>query len=108
MVGLRSGSWYLKSDLESFMESKHRDTLTSRWIGYTGTGRNLFGTVRSHGHGRPGIIHGMPTEFIDDYCKLVSDVEKLQLYRVLSGKDEEAIQEIRDDMLEVISNSKIE
>jgi hypothetical protein len=84
------------------MREDHPDSLASRWISYSGTGRTLIGTVRSRGHGRPGIIYTLATGYIDSYCKLASDTEKLHLYRVLSSNNEEAATELADEVIEAV------
>ena len=104
VVGPRSGSWYETSSLESFMRAHHPESLSSRWISYDGTGRTLIGMVRSRGHGRPGIIYSLTPSWIDLYCKMVSDADKLHLYRVLSSHDEDAAKEMFDEEVDTVTS----
>ncbi len=106
VFGIRSHSWYEKSSLESFIEASHPDSLVSRWISYTGTGRTLVGAVRSQRHGRPGIMHTLAKGPIDSDCELASDAEKFHLYNLLSSGDEEAVIEFADVMIEAITDGK--
>lgn len=101
-VGLRTGAWYERSGLEVFMREHHPDLLTSKWISYAGTRRTLMGSVRSHGHGRPGAILALTPSVLGRYCEVASPEEKLHSYQILRSNDEEAIRKLGNHLVEAV------
>jgi hypothetical protein len=94
-LGIRSGQWYRESRLEQFLRKEHPSGLVNRWTSYSGTGRNMLGQGILFGHGRPGPILRVPTEFFDRYVDSLDNQAKLDLYHVLvSGSPEEVKSEI--------------
>lgn len=98
--GWRTGSWYRESALETFMRSIHPSDFQQDWVSYAGTGKNVFGRATLTGHGRPGRIILLAPEVIDDYCRVISEVEKRRLYDVFSSGDERKIRELVDHIIE--------
>jgi len=89
--GLETGHWYKKSKLEEFMEAKHQNVLTYRWISYAGTGRNVYGSAISFRHGFPGPIMSITYDILNWYVSRINDEDKRALYDVFASGDRQRI-----------------
>jgi hypothetical protein len=83
--GFQSSRWYRESHLEQFLRREHPSDLVNRWTSYAGTGKNTLGQPTLFGHGRPGPILSVPTEFLDRYVDGLDDRAELNLYRVFTS-----------------------
>jgi hypothetical protein len=90
--GTHTNLWYRKSELERFLESKHPDLLEHSWTSYMGSGRSLIPGMQRCEHGRPGPILFLDTDLLDDHVSSLSDDQCLELYRIFSDANKEAIQ----------------
>jgi len=88
--GLETRHWYKKSKLAEFMETKHQNALTYRWIG-SGTGRNVYGSAISFRCGLPGPIITITYDILNWYVSRINDEEKRALYDVFASGDRQRI-----------------
>jgi hypothetical protein len=105
--GLRTGSWYRETRLETFMRAKHPGEFRQGWISYAGTGRNALGNAILRGHGRPGPIFQLRPEMIDDYCGQATESETKQLYDLFASGERDKVQKAVDAVIEKVIDEKI-
>lgn len=89
--GLRSHAWYRESVLESFLRNRTHTPIVHRWTNCAGTGKNIFGSSISFGHGRPGgALLLSYAGVLDTYFEGRRDSEIVDLYRFLCKADKSA------------------
>ncbi len=86
--GIKTNEWYTKSELEKFINEKHKEILTFDWVSYAGTGKNIFGTSLLFGHGRPSNMSFGNTDHLNEYVNFLTPNEKLNLYKIFMLHDE--------------------
>ena len=101
-LGYTTGHWYQKSALEEFVQREFPGELHQRWTSYAGTGKNALGRPVLFGHGRPGAILCLRTEFFDRYVAQLSRTEKKALYDLLSSDQQERIREEVEKAFDVL------
>ena len=99
-AGRKSSEWHQKSALEEFIEKKHPDELTHKWLLKVSVGRNIWGGRISCGCGSSGHLAAIPPEVIAEYCASVSDEEKLGTYRALTEATPDEANKIADTIFD--------
>jgi len=91
--GLKTGHWYQRSNVETFIQAKFPNELQHRWTSYAGTGKNIYGARLLYGHGMPGPVRNLPLDFLDRWFDPLPESEKKAFYDLLVTGDAEAIQQ---------------
>lgn len=80
------------------MKSKHPDLHQSRWTFYASNGHSLIPAKRTWGDGSPGPIIHLHKTILDQHLESLNDRQRLELYCIFESDNEEAIQNVVDDI----------
>ncbi|MBN2291074.1 MAG: hypothetical protein JXM70_01540 [Pirellulales bacterium] len=89
--GPKTGHWHEKSPLEEFVAEHKPDALAHRWTSYAGTGKNIFGSSLSFGHGSPGAVLQFEHSLQDWWIERHSEEEVIELYGLFVYENQTAI-----------------
>ncbi|MCH1504106.1 MAG: hypothetical protein L7V86_11020 [Verrucomicrobiales bacterium] len=101
--GFVTREWYSESGLEFFLKNERAFDFDQHWVSVAGDGRNIFGRIRSRSHGRPGAILALMPDWIDRYCQIASDDEKVELYSALRSQNVERILEMVEKITDTVT-----
>jgi hypothetical protein len=103
-LGIKTGQWYKKSPLETFLKTKAPDTIVHRWTSYAGTGKNMYGRATLFGHASPGAVLQLTPEVLGSYVERHPPEDVRDLYTLLVSDDEQEIARKVDDIWDEFLN----